>query len=253
MGRRWLLAIGVPVVAVAVLVVEAGLARRGEMLAGPALELDGPVGRGPGSMLDVVWLGDSTAAGVGASGAPTALPTRVAVGLERPVDLTVLARSGATVADVVERQLPALAGLSPDVVFVSVGANDVTHLTSRADFERAYRRLVEGLPEPAEVVLLGVPDMGAIPRLAQPLRAVAGLRGRQLDDVVQEVASDAESVYVDIAGETGPPFRRDPDRFFAADRYHPSDAGYQRWAEAVLDVVRRLVLPTPGSGVEQSS
>jgi lysophospholipase L1-like esterase len=239
-------ALGVPLAGVVLLVIEAGLARSGPMFSGPPLELDASVAEGARPALAVVWLGDSTAAGVGASEAATALPTVVARGLERPVELTVLARSGATVADVVERQLPALAGLSPDVVFVSVGANDVTHLTSRADFERAYRRLVAGLPEPAEVVLLGVPDMGAIPRLAQPLRAVAGLRGRQLDEVVQEVASDTRSVYVDIAGETGPPFRRDPDRFFAADRYHPSDAGYQRWAEAVLDVVRRsTTLPQP--------
>lgn len=226
----------------AVLVVEAGLARRGEMLAGPALELDGLVGGGPGSTLEVVWLGDSTAAGVGASGAPAALPTQVAVGLERPVDLSVLARSGATVTDVVERQLPALAGLDPDLVFVSVGANDVTHLISRSDFKRRYRRLVAGLPESAQVVLLGVPDMGAIPRLAQPLRAVAGFRGRQLDDVVREVAEDTGSAYVDIAGETGPALRREPERFFAADRYHPSGAGYELWAQAVLDVVTGSVM-----------
>ena len=242
MGRWWLLAIGVPVMAVVVLVVEAGLARRGEMLAGPALELDGPVGSGPGSTLDVVWLGDSTAAGVGASGAATALPTRVAVGLERPVDLSVLARSGATVTDVVNRQLPVLAGLDPDIVFVSVGANDVTHLISRRDFERRYRRLVAGLPESAQVVLLGVPDMGAVPRLAQPLRAVAGFRGRELDEVVREVAGETGSAYVDIAGETGPVLRRDPGRFFADDRYHPSGAGYELWAEAVLDVVTGSVM-----------
>ena len=228
--------------AVAVLVVEAGLARRGEMLAGRALELDGLVDGGPGSVLDVVWLGDSTAAGVGASTSATALPTQVAAGLGRPVDVTVLARSGATVGDVVDRQLPALAGLQPDIAFVSVGANDVTHLTSRSDFERRYRRLLAALPDSSEVVLLGVPDMGAIPRLAQPLRAVAGFRGRQLDDVVREVAGETGSAYVDIAGETGPALRRDPGRFFAADRYHPSGAGYELWAEAVLDVVTRSVM-----------
>jgi lysophospholipase L1-like esterase len=242
--RRWLLAVavGMPMVAVVVLVVEAGLARRGEMLTGAPLELDTSVGVGSGPPLAVVWLGDSTAAGVGASGPAAALPTRVAKGLDRSVELTVLARSGATVADVLERQLPAVADLSPDVVFVSVGANDVTHLTSKGDFERDYRRLVAGLPESAEVVSLGVPDMGAIPRLAQPLRAVAGFRGRQLDDVVRTVAGETGSAYVDIAGETGPALRRSPERFFAADRYHPSGAGYELWAQAVLDVVRRSAM-----------
>ena len=237
-----MVAVGVPVMALVVLVVEAGLARRGEMLEGPPLKLGGLVGEGSQPPLRVVWLGDSTAAGVGASTVATALPSQVAAALDRPVDLAVLARSGATVADVVRHQLPALAGLGPDLVFVSVGANDVTHLTSRADFERAYRRLLAGLPESAEVVVLGVPDMGAIPRLAQPLRAVAGFRGRQLDDVVREVAGDTGGGYVDIAGQAGPPFRRDPDRFFAADRYHPSDAGYELWADAVGEVVRRSAM-----------
>jgi lysophospholipase L1-like esterase len=242
--RRWLVAVsvGMPMVAVVVLAVEVGLARQGEMLNGAPLELDTSVGEGPEPSLVMVWLGDSTAAGVGASRSAAALPIQVARGLDRPVDVSVLARSGATVADVVDRQLPAIAELSPDVVFVSVGANDVTHLTSRADFEHAYRRLVAGLPESTEVVLLGVPDMGAIPRLAQPLRSVAGFRGSQLDDVVREVAADTGSAYVDIDGEAGPPFRRDPERFFAADRYHPSDAGYDLWSEAVLDVVSRSAM-----------
>lgn len=229
-----LLAAALPVVAVTVLAVEVRLARTGPMLDEAPLDLGGRVGGGPGAALDVVWLGDSTAVGVGASSPADALPNVVAEAAGRPVELRVLARSGATVGDVVDNQLPALAGEDPDVVFVSVGANDVTHLTSRSDFERRYRQLVEGLPPGAEVVLLGIPDMGAIPRLAQPLRAIAGFRGRQLDEVVRAVADDTGSAYVDIAGETGPPFRADPERYFAADEYHPSDAGYRLWADAVL-------------------
>jgi lysophospholipase L1-like esterase len=243
--------LGLPLVAVGVLVVEVGLARRGGSTpAGSPLLLDGAVGEGSSPRLALTWLGDSTAAGVGASSPAGALPTRVGVGLERSIDVRVLARSGATVTDVVQRQLPAVAELSPDVVFVSVGANDVTHLTSRADFGDAYRELVDGLPESAVVVLLGVPDMGAIPRLAQPLRAVAGFRGRQLDDVVRKVAAETGHAYVDIDGETGPAMRSDTERFFAADRYHPSDAGYQLWADAVLAAVRQRL---PRSGVNQSS
>lgn len=235
--RRWLvMASAVPVVAIGVLVVEVALARRGAMLVRPPLALDGTVGQGD-APLEVVWLGDSTAAGVGAPDAQAALPRQVARGLGPSADLTVLATSGARISDVVERQVPSVAQGDPDVVFVSAGANDVTHLTSRRDFDARYRSMVSALPAGSEVVLLGVPDMGAIPRLAQPLRALAGLRGRQLDGVVRDVASDIGAAYVDIAGETGPSMRADPDRFFADDDFHPSAAGYQLWAEAVLEVV----------------
>ena len=237
-ARRWRVAVvaAVPVALLglgALLGVEVLLARRGEMLEGPALDLDGRVG-GSGPALRAVWLGDSTAAGVGAVEASDALPTVVATRAGRPVDLDVLAVSGERVGGVVADQLPAVAALEPDAVFISVGANDVTHLTTRGDFGDRYRALLEGLPAGAAIVVLGVPDMGAVPRLAQPLRAVAGLRGRELDEVVREVAAEHGAVYVPIAAATGPAFRADPARFFAADDYHPSPAGYRLWADAVM-------------------
>ncbi|MGK2949871.1 MAG: SGNH/GDSL hydrolase family protein [Acidimicrobiales bacterium] len=224
----------VPIVAVVVLGIEVQLARWGPALPDDTpLDHDGRIG-GRGPALRMVWLGDSTAAGVGASSAELAIPQRVARALGRPVELTSLAVSGARVADVIDEQVPALAGLRPDVVLVSVGANDTVHLTSRGAFRDRYRELVAALPEGATLVLLGVPDMGAPPRLAQPLRAIAGLRGRQLDDVVRSVARESGATYVDIAGETGPTMRSDTGRYFAADRYHPSDDGYELWADAVL-------------------
>ena len=237
-GRRSRVAVvaAVPVALIglgALLAVQVLLARRGPMLEGPSLDLDGRVG-GSGPALSVVWLGDSTAAGVGATEGTDALPTVVATSAGRPVELRVLAVSGERVGGVVDEQLPAVAALEPDAVFVSVGANDVTHLTTRDDFGDRYRALLDGLPAGVAIVALGVPDMGAVPRLAQPLRAVAGFRGRELDEVVREVAAEHGAVYVPIAAATGPAFRADPARFFAADDYHPSPAGYRLWADAVM-------------------
>lgn len=245
-ARRWrrLVGFGLPVAVVglvAVLVVEVLVARSGPELQGGPLDLDGLVGGEAATPLRVVWLGDSTAAGVGVDASSEALATVVAERLGTPVELVVLAVSGDRVGDVVDDQLPRVAAIDPDVVFVSVGANDVTHLTTRDDFEQRYGELLDALPDRVEVVVLGVPDMGAIPRLAQPLRAVAGFRGRELDEVVRYVAAEAGATYVPIAAATGPAFRREPDRYFAADRYHPSAAGYRLWADAVLrEVLVRL-------------
>ncbi|MGQ0431020.1 MAG: SGNH/GDSL hydrolase family protein [Microthrixaceae bacterium] len=243
--RALLSAAAVPVVAVAVLGAEVQLARIGPDLPDDTpLDHDGHVG-GAGPALRMVWLGDSTAAGVGASSARLAIPRRVAAELDRPVELTNLAVSGARVRDVVDDQLPRLDALRPDVVLVSIGANDVTHLTSRADFRRTYERMLTAIPDDALIVLLGVPDMGAPTRLAQPLRAIAGLRGRQLDEVVRTLAGDHDAEYVDIAGETGPTMRSDTARYFAADRYHPSDDGYALWAAAVLEVLEAVQVLEP--------
>lgn len=241
--RRRLLvaALAVPVTAAVVLAVEVEVARRGENLPdADAFDLDGRIGTGSGPVLDMVWLGDSTGAGVGATTPATALPRvvaeRVSAALDRPVDLSVLAESGARVGDVAADQAGRVAP-GVDLVVITVGSNDVTHLTRAATFHAAYRRLLDRLPDGAEVVLLGVPDMGSVPRLAQPLRTVAGVRGGTLDAVVADLARDRGLGYVDIAGETGPAFRRHPSRYFAADRYHPDDDGYRLWADAVVPVV----------------
>jgi lysophospholipase L1-like esterase len=222
-----------------VVAVEIQLARSGDRLPALKLVLDRP-GSGP----RVVWLGDSTAAGEGASSAEGAVPSQVQDGLGMPdASLAVAAMSGARAADVLAGQVPLVAGLHPDLVLISVGANDTIHFTGRGDFRRAYEALVRALPAGVPVVLLGVPDMGAIARFAQPLRAMAGRRGRHLDAEVRRVATVTGAVYADIAGPTGPAFRRDPRRYFAADDFHPSDAGYGLWADAVLKVLRREGLP----------
>jgi lysophospholipase L1-like esterase len=209
----------------------------------PPAPSDGAAGP-PGAATDtVVWLGDSTAAGVGASTQATTVAEQVATRTGRSVRLTVLAVSGARVAGVLHEQLPKVAAVQPTIVFVSVGANDAVHLTSTSAFRRDYRRLLSRLPGSVRrVVLLGVPDMGAPPRLAQPLRALTGWRGRAMDREVEALARARQLVYVDIAGTTGPAFRRDPGHSFARDHYHPSDAGYALWADAVA---RALAL---GSG-----
>lgn len=219
-----------------VLVVEIQVARAGSRLPDLELVLDRP-----GTGRRVVWLGDSTAAGVGASSSAGALPSQVAAdGLGVPdSSLAVLAVSGARVDDVLADQVPKVAGLRPDLVLISVGANDTIHLTGRGTFRDTYEKVVRALPAGVPVVLLGVPDMGAIPRFLQPLRAVSGWRGRRIDAEVRMVAAATGAVYADIAGPTGPPFRRHPGRYFAADDFHPSDAGYGLWADAVLTVLRR--------------
>lgn len=221
---------------------EAWLAAHGPRQPDPILTPEGtsvgPIQPNGPPTATVVWLGDSTAAGVGASGLGSTLPEQVAIQLDEPVRLTVLARSGARVADVLRLQLPRVARLQPTDVFISVGANDAVHLTSRSRFRRDYGRLVAGLPASVvRVVLLGVPDLGSPPRLPQPLRAVAGWRGRDLATDIRNLARRRHATYVDIAGRTGQAFRREPTRNFASDCYHPSDAGYRLWAAVTAAAV----------------
>ena len=245
--RRILLGVaGVLGLLVVVLVVEVVLARTRP-------RLDDEVGTRPrdllvgadrdGDPVVTVWFGDSTSTGVGATTFETSVAHRVAVAdaerLGRPVSVSVFGVSGDQVHEVVNDQLPefAASGLEPELVYVSVGANDVTALTRRPTFRGRYRTMLDELARlapDAEIVVLGVPDMGSPPRIDQPLRAIAGWRGRALDTDIRKAAADRSLTWVDIAGETGPPFRADPGRYFSGDDFHPSDDGYALWAEAVV-------------------
>ncbi|MDQ3945135.1 MAG: SGNH/GDSL hydrolase family protein [Actinomycetota bacterium] len=238
--------VGGLVVGTALLVaVELRVAGMWPRLPPPDFDLDGPVGADDGRRrLRLVWLGDSTVAGEGASDAAHTLPHLVARGLDRPVEIRALAEPATTVGEVVREQAPRVAGLSPDVVFVSVGANDVSHLHTRGRFSRRYRDLVRALPGGVPLVLVGIPDMGAaIPRRVQPMRAFSEWRGFRLDAAVRRVAGESGATYVNIAGRTGRLFRRHRDRLYAADRYHPGDEGYRVWARAVLDRLREAGVP----------
>ena len=243
--------VGVVVLVVIALVValfgtEIQLARRGERLDEPDVAtLTTVVGSADVTPMRVLWLGDSTAAAVGATSAEHSVSTAVARALVagRPiaVETRVIAKSGARVNDVLADQTPPVARLRPDVVVISVGANDTIHLTRSGDFRRTYDDVVKalvraGVPR-SRIVLVGVPDMGAPPRLRQPLRAVVGLRGRRLDREVKALARDQKTRYVDLFAGTSSAFRANPDKYFASDRYHPSDAGYALWAEVIAPVL----------------
>ena len=194
----------------------------------------------------VAWLGDSTSTGVGTDDVELSMAYRVSAAVtEGPATLTIVGVSGAQVHEVVDEQVPELVDEMgddlPDLVFVSIGANDVTALTRLPTFRSRYASLVAELDEAApgaEVVLVGIPDMGTAPRIPAPLRQLTGLRASQLDDAIRDLARERGLHHVDLAGRTSRTFSSDPERYFSADDFHPSPDGHRVWADAVVDSIR---------------
>lgn len=237
--------VGAVVLAVLVLAVQVQLARTGPRLDDEVGFRPRELGVGGTPSSTVVWLGDSTSTGVGVDDVQDSMAHRVAAAEPDGVVLTILGRSGAQVHEVLDEQVPALRRLlgrssEPVTVYVSIGANDVTALTRRPTFRGRYRELVREIatiaPD-AELVLVGIPDMGTAPRLPRPLRQIAGLRASQLDDDIAHLAEDIGAHHVDLASRTSAIFSSDPDRYFAADDFHPSAAGHAVWADAVVESV----------------
>ena len=200
-----------------------------------------------GSPLRLVVLGDSTGAGVGASRTEftvgSRLATAIAPAAERAVRLRTVAVSGARAGDLAA-QVDDAAELEPEVAVILVGANDATHLTAlgpvRRDLGEAVRRLRES---GARVVVGTCPDLGAATAFPQPLRELAAWRGRAVGAAERFAVRSAGGVAVDLAATTGPAFRARPEVMLSADRFHPSDAGYALWAEALAPATVAAALP----------
>ncbi|HYO60909.1 MAG TPA: SGNH/GDSL hydrolase family protein [Actinomycetota bacterium] len=232
----------------AVVGVEIWLALRREYLpTADPLDLDATFGTG--DRLNFVVLGDSTSAGVGvddpADAYPTLLAERLADETGRSIRLSVLGESGARVRDVLDEQVPAALELDPDVIFVGIGANDVTHLTSLGEVRELMRAILGRLDDTgAAIVVAGAPDMRAL-AWAEPLRSLAYLRGKQVATAIEEEARGAGAGVVELAEETGPFFAEDPGGHFSEDQFHPSALGYRRWADAIFPVLAGAVTSAP--------
>lgn len=246
MIRRLLLLAGALILGAGVVLgVEVWLALRRDYLpTDPPLELGGAFGPTEGESLNFVVLGDSTSAGLGAdaeSAYPTVLARRLAADTGRRVALTVLGISGAGTRDVLDDQVPQLAGLDADLIFIGIGANDVTHLTPLAEVRKDMRAILEEAEATgAQVAVAGAPDM-RVYAWHQPLRFITYLRGRQVTDAIEEVARERGVAVVELARETGHFFAEEPETHFSEDEFHPSPAGYARWADAIYPVLEPLV------------
>lgn len=219
--------------------------RRDYLPTGNPLELDETFGPQAAPRLGFVVLGDSTSAGLGvvdpADAYPSVLARRLAQETGSRVDLTVLGVSGARVADVLDEQVPAVRALDPDVIFVGIGANDVTHLTRLDDVRETMRETLRLLERTgATIVVAGAPNM-SVYAWHQPLRYLSYVRGNQVTAAIEEVARSEGIAVVELAEETGPFFAEDPEAHFSEDEFHPNALGYRRWADAIFPVLLEAV------------
>ncbi|MBT8049620.1 MAG: SGNH/GDSL hydrolase family protein [Gammaproteobacteria bacterium] len=199
---------------------------------------DGPAegAVGDGKPVRLLAIGDSIVAGVGASDYSKALVGQLAKALATMrgdgVSWQAIGVSGYDAAEVSERLIPGLDDDPFDYVFVSVGVNDVTGLTSVRKWRRNLSLLLDTLedhsPE-AVIAVAGIPPLHGFPLLPQPLRAVLGMRGRVFDEVAREVAEGKQN-----ALHLPLDFDPHPDKF-APDGYHPSEESYPEFGRHVAE------------------
>jgi len=196
---------------------------------------------GTGKPLRYVVMGDSTAISQGGTYADGyAVRTAAYLAESYTVTWQNVAVSGARAHDVEAKQLPKALAAKPDIVLIAVGANDVTHLTDTNSVVSSLGHVIDGLRQQnqaVEIVLTGSPDMGSVPRFAQPARWLAGERTKTLNDRIIALAHKKKAYFAPIAAQTGRQFRRHPE-LFAADKFHPTTEGYKLWTSVIIKTLQ---------------
>jgi acyl-CoA thioesterase-1 len=182
--------------------------------------------------LTYVVMGDSTAVGQGGDYEKgIALSTAHLLAERHLVTFQNVSISGARLRDVQRQQVPRAIALKPDVVLVSVGANDVTHLTSLHTVQVTINTIIDSLRTAnpnVKIVLTGAPQMGSVPRFPEPVASIARARTNSVNSEFEKMAAEKHVTFGYIARDTGPIFDGHPE-LFAADKFHPTTAGYQVW------------------------
>lgn len=177
-----------------------------------------------------VALGDSLTQGIGSSSPTTSFVAVLADDLSArtggPVRVVNLSVTGATTAELVQEQLPALrqtlADLDADgvplgLVTLCIGSNDAGSTTPE-QYREDLATVLDALPPGSYVT--DVPDFNGGPRLESAAALAAVAR--------EEVAARDDLVLVELERFTADLSLTD----YAADYFHPSDAGYERYAAA---------------------
>lgn len=184
--------------------------------------------------LHVLFLGDSTAFGVGAETPEVSTAGHVSRVLSAAVDNE--ARSGARVADAVE-QLKGAPGERYDAVVIQVGANDIMYFSSLAEATAQLRVLLaEAKKKSDRVVLLTCGDLGTAPLWPWPVGAMYTYRTKQFRSAFMATAQEFAVAYVDIFSKPDV-FSSDPHRYYAPDGLHLSGEGYRVWATYILEAL----------------
>lgn len=196
----------------------------------------------PGPIVYVA-LGDSTGAGVGArSGGYVARLARKLMDHRPGSELVNLCMSGATTEDVLRRQLQSAVSRSPDLVTLGIGINDIGHGFTIEQFAKNYEEILSTLKQKttATIVVTNIPDVSTAPRIPVSMRAEYQRQMEQFNARLEEIARRYEVTIFDIFAITRRQLPLHPE-YFSSDGFHPSDEGYEFWADQMWPTVATLI------------
>jgi acyl-CoA thioesterase I len=196
--------------------------------------------------LRYVAIGDSYTIGTALEHESDRWPDRLVAVVEAPPGLELVANlgvNGFTSRDVIEVELPKVAGLGPEFVSLLVGVNDVVQGVPPDTYRDNASRILDALLDllrPDRLVTVATPDYTVTPQGASygdPAVQAAAIRA--FNAILRDLATDRGIAFVDIHALSLQ--ARDDRSLVADDGLHPSGAQYALWVERIGPIVAGLI------------
>ena len=184
--------------------------------------------------LNLLAIGESTVAGVGAKTHAEALAGQLAkflsIETEKSVRWHALGESGITARETLERLVPHLPANDMNLVVVGLGGNDTFKVNSPERWRRDITKIIKTLKEkyPNTIILLAnSPRIIDFTVLPQPLKFILWRVSQLQHSVGKSLTNFSQNVFYFDEAET-------VDERFFSDGVHPSEYGYALWSEAMI-------------------
>ena len=163
------------------------------------------------------------------------------------VELRSVAVGGSKARDVVSSQLAPAIATGGHIAIISVGSNDAMRFVSVTEFEAELSAAVDGLSDHFPLVgVMGVGDLGTLPRLPALAKTIARSRGRSMDHAIRRVVANRPNAVKSKAwGQVWHRFDSDPIAMFSGDMFHASEEGHSVFAGNGIEVVNELLARWP--------
>lgn len=197
-----------------------------------------------GTSSEIVYtaLGDSLAAGVGATGYERSYPYLVAqkiAGSDVKVTHLNFSYPGAKTDDLLRDLLPEAIASQPDVITLLIGINDVHNNYNRQQFRRYYEEILKQLTTKtdAQINVISLPLIGSKYSFWPGYRYYYYAKSLIFNNIIKELADSYQVNYIDLTNSTKQ-YSLDPG-YYAVDGFHPADLGYQYWSQIIYDNLSR--------------
>jgi len=196
--------------------------------------------KGKGKPINVLILGDSSAAGVGVDTIEQSLGGHLLRLLSektgRPVSIRICGNNSATSAQIRDHVLPNLEPVEYDFISLNIGTNDAKNFHRGSRFCKDFGGLIYALrarfPE-TKIIWGGVIDLAKAPTLPSPLNWILGVRSRIIDGNGR-ILCEERGVLAPLSKWQA------IKENFSKDGFHASSLGYERWADELAEYIVEL-------------